>query len=328
MAKALKLIKTFTPYALSSAAFYDWCGRASKPANVHKTAVAIVNFIQRNPGDQEWSNLGLIEPVEAGSFVHDLDGAARMVCFQFSERKLPASVRDEKVSERYKELSEKEGRPLNKKEYAQLREDVESSLLPKAFIVRKLVPVYVFKDRMLICSSSASMCERILTMLARLWDARNIECAFSAIHTKQTPSFMLGELAKHLDLDVDDDGTKLEAGNAAVFKGEDKRAIRIKNLQLGTDGLDRVADSGTYSVTEMAMTLKVIDEYVASFTFTDQFVFKGIVLADVTTSGIDAADAGDMHATNWLVAKTFAQLLTAVITVLNDGEDGSDDDDL
>jgi len=325
MAK-LKLIKTFTPYALSSAAFFDWCGKAAKAPD--KAAVAITNFIQRDPGDQEWSQLGLIEPVERGSFVHDLDGAARMLTFQWSERKLPASVRDEAVSKRYRELSEKEGRALNKKEYAQLREDVESSLLPKAFITRKLVPVFVFKDRMLICSSSASMCERILTAISRMWDARDIKCEFGAINTTQTLTFVLNELARNLRTDVDDDGTILEAGNAAVFKGEDKRAIRVKNRDLGSGELADVTSSGSYAATELAMTLKVIDDYVASWTLTDQFVFKGIVLADVTTSGIDAADAGDLHATNWLLAKTFNQLLNAVITVLNDGESGDDDDDL
>jgi recombination associated protein RdgC len=324
--KVSKLIKAFTPFT-STAALFDWCGRAAR--NPDKTAPVIELFIARDPGESEWTNLGLIEPLEKGSYVHDLDGTARVLKFQFSERKLPASVRDEEVNKRYRELTEKEGRALNKKEFAQLREDVEISLLPKAFITRKIVPVLVFKDRVLVCSSSATQVERVLVQMARLADARKVDWQFGEIPTGSTPGYLLGQIAREgLVYTDDEDSTKLEAGEAAVFKGEDKRAIRVKDRDLASEEIQKISTSGSYSATELALRLRVIDEETAAFTLTDKLVFKAIKLSDITVSGI-GDDVDDLHATYWLYATTLNTILANVLYALQaDADETSDDDDL
>lgn len=323
--KSTKLIKAFIPFG-SNAVLFDWCGRAAK--NPAKTAEAIELFLAKDPGATEWTNIGLAAPLEEGSYVHDLEGTARMLKFQISERKLPSSVRDEKVSERYKELSEREGRALNKKEYAQLREDVEAALLPQAFITRVIVPVFVFKDRLLVCTSSASRAEKILGHLVRLTQARKLDWAFNVITAETTPGYLLGQVAREgLQYVGDDESAKLEAGLSAVFKGEDKRAIRVKDRDLAADEIQKVITNGSYSTTELAMQLRVIDEVLASFTMTDQLVFKGIKLSDTTVAGV-GADADDLHATYWLFATTLNTILSNVVTALNEGEDASDDEDL
>lgn len=323
--KSTKLIKAFIPFG-SNAVLYDWCGRAAR--NPAKTAEAIDLFIAKDPAANEWSNLGLIEPLEEGSYVHDLDGKARMLKLQFSERKLPASVRDEKLNERYRELCEKEGRKLNKKEFAQLREDVEASLLPKAFITRSIVPVFVFKDRLMICTSSASKAEKVLGHLVRLTQARNLEWTFNEIVTACTPSHLLGRVARENLVYVDEDeSARLEAGLAAVFKGEDKRAIRVKDRDLAAEEIQKVITSGGYGTTELAMQLRVIDDVLAGFTMTDKLIFKGIRLSDTTVANV-GADADDLHATYWLFASTLNSILSHVVTALNDGDGGDDGDDL
>jgi recombination associated protein RdgC len=323
--KHTKLIKAFIPFG-SNAVLFDWCGRAAK--NPTKTAEAIDLFIAKDPASNEWTNLGLAAPLEEGSYVHDLEGTARMLKFVFSERKLPSSVRDEKVNERYRELSEREGRALNKKEFAQLREDVEASLLPQAFITRTVVPVFVFKDRLLVCTSSAAKAEKILGHLVRLTQARKLDWAFNVITTETTPGHLLGQVAREgLQYVGDDESAKLEAGLAAVFKGEDKRAIRVKDRDLAADEIQKVITSGSYSTTELAMQLRVLDDVVASFTMTDQLVFKGVKMSDTTVAGI-GADADDLHATYWLFATTLNSILSNIITALNEGEGDADDEDL
>lgn len=328
--KSNKLIKAFMPFAIN-AALYDWCGKAAK--NPGKVAELIGHFIAKDPGDQEWSNLGLIAPVEEGSFAHDLDGAARMLVYQFSERKLPASVRDEAVDKRYKELTEKEARKLNKKEFAQLREDVESSLLPQAFITRKTVPVFVFKDRILICTSSASMAEKIFGHLARMCDTRKVAFVFNEIETMATPGFLMGQIARNgveyvnAD-DGENDAIALHASSAAVFKGEDKRTIRVKDRDLSCEELQKVMSTGTYSTTELSIILKVGGDDICTFTMTDKFIFKGVKLSDVTMAGI-GNDTDDLHATYWLLAKELENLLSAVTDAMNEGQedDGNADAD-
>jgi DNA recombination-dependent growth factor C len=325
--KATKLIKAFMPYAIN-AALYEWCGKAAKS---DKTASVIEHFIAKDPGDNEWSNMGLIAPLDAGRIVHDLDGAARMLMFQFSDRKLPASVRDEEVDKRYKEMSIREGRPLNKKEFAQLRDDVESALLPQAFITRKIVPVLVFKDRIFICTSSVSMAEKILGHLARMCDTRKIAFVFGEIETVATPGYLLGQIARngveYVSADTSEDDRALNAGAAAVFQGEDKRAIRVKNRDLSCEELQQVMSTGTYSTTELSIILNVGGDEICTFTMTDKFIFKGVKLSDVTMAGI-GNDADDLHATYWLLAKELARLLSAVTDALNEGQaDDSKADD-
>jgi DNA recombination-dependent growth factor C len=318
--KATKLIKAFMPYAIN-AALFEWCGKAAKS---DKTASVIEHFIAKDPGDHEWSNMGLIAPLEAGRIVHDLDGLARMLMFQFSERKLPASVRDEEVDKRYKDMSIREGRPLNKKEFAQLRDDVESALLPQAFITRKMVPVLVFKDRIFICTSSVSMAEKIFGHLARMCDTRKIAFVFGEIETVATPGFLLGQIARNgveyvNEDDGENDAIALHAGAAAVFQGEDKRAIRVKNRDLSSEELQQVMSTGTYATTELSITLKVGGDEICTFTLTDKFIFKGVKLSDVTMAGI-GTDADDLHATYWLLAKELSNVVSSVTDALNEGQ--------
>lgn len=326
--KPNKLIKAFMPFA-TSAAFYDWCGRAAKMKDPAKTVEAIKYFIGREPNDTEWSNVGLVAPVEEGSYVHDLDGAARLLMFQFNERKLPASVRDKEVKRRYDELVAKGDRKLNKKEFAQLREDVENALLPQAFVVPSVVPVLVFKDRILICSTSAKRVESVLIMIARLCEMRKVAWEFIDIKTTTTPGFLLGQVARNgVQYIGADDEAHLAAGKKGKFKGEDKRTISVSERDVSSDEVQKIMATGTYNVVELSMALHDDEAgtLIAEFALTDKFVFKAVKLSDITLAGV-GNDPEDLHATYWLLAKTFQQILGAVVVALNDGEGGDDDSD-
>jgi len=310
------------PFACTSG-LYDWCGKAAKVPNA--CAVAIANFVSREPGDAEWSHIGLIEPVEQGSFVHDLDGTARLLTVQFNERKLPASVRDKEIKKRYEDLMAKGDRALNKKEYAQLKEDVENALLPQAFVVPSQVPVLVYRDRILVCSSSAKRVESVLHLIVRMCDARKVQLEFSEIETTDSPGFLIGQMARNGVQPLNNGGT-LAAGKKGKFKGEDKRTISVSDRDMSADEVQKILSDSTYTVVELATTLHDNDDgnVICSFTLTDKFVFKGVKLSDITMSGIEGRDKDDMHATYWLLAKTFKQLIDAVIDALN-GDEGDDD---
>jgi DNA recombination-dependent growth factor C len=328
--KTNKLIKAFIPYAISGG-FHEWCGKAARKPNA--AAGVIGHFLAKDPGDHEWSNMGLVPviPFEDNvAHVHDLDGAAYLLMFQWSERKLPASVRDEEVSKRFKELTEREGRALNKKEYAQLREDVESSLLPQAFITRKYVPVLVTRDTMFVCTSSASMCEKVLGHIVRLCETRNVKIEFGEKQAAATPGSLLNNIARTGIEHVDDDGDHgryLEAGTTAVFKGEDKRTIRVKDRDLSSEELSQVLADRTYAVTELMMTLRVGSDEVCTFTMTDKMIFKGIKLSDIVWAGVSEADADDLHVSYWMMAKEVMRILDVVMIVLREGQPAPTDDE-
>ena len=327
--KPIKNVKAFIPYAINRD-LADWCRRAvARPAAARK---AVDLFIAKDPDDHEWNSLGLVEPMPfSESLVHDLDGAAYMLMYQIAERKLPASVRDEKVHERYKELSEREGRPLNKKEFAQLKEDVESSLLPQAFIVRKFIPVLVTDDTLLVCTSSASQCEKILAKLVRLAETRKVKVELTGGNYAMSPGALLGQIARdgQVQLDDDDDNV-LHAGTSAKFKGEDKRTITVKDRDLHCDELVKITNDTQYAVTELRLHLEINGgEGVSEFTLTDKMIFKGFKLTDVSLAGIQN-DTDDLHATYWLLAKEMLRALDAVVSALGEGDERvppADEDD-
>lgn len=323
--KTSKLIKAFMAFVINDA-LAEWCRKASK--NPSAAAAAIVHFTANDPADHEWSNLGLIPPIGEESLVHDLDGSAFMLSFQWSERKLPASVRDEEVGKRHKDLVEREGRPLNKKEYAQLKEDVESSLLPQAFIVRKTIPVFVTRTGLFICTSSASMAEKIMIHLMRLCETRKVKFEWSDIVGADTPGFVIGELARKGWLQFGDEEDRiLHAGQSAKFKGEDKRTITVKDRDLSSEELQQVLTSGTYATTELALNLEVAGEVVSSFTLTDKLIFKGIKLADVVWAGVSERDEADMHVSYWLFAQEVKRMLLAIMDAMGEATDAATDDD-
>jgi recombination associated protein RdgC len=314
----LSKIKAFIPFELETAGLYEWCGIAAKSK---RTAEVIAHFIAKDPAATAWSSMGLTEPVEEGAFVHDLDGTARMLMYQFNDRMLPAAVRDEKLGQRYTEFGEKEGRPPNKKEFAQMREDVETDLLPRAFIKRTTIPVMVFKDVVLVCTSSATKAEKVMSHLGSLAAVRKIKCelkvdpAFLEIDTLLMNVARIGTVS---DVDEESDFA-LSAGSSVVFKGEDKRAVRIKDREVMSEEVQTLSNSGGYRVVELGVALDDVDagHEVGVFTLNSQFVFKGIKLSNVTLAGI-GHDKADVHATYWLYAKTLHVIYSFVVSVLRD----------
>lgn len=318
-------IKAFNPYDLMSSGLYDWCGKAAKSA---RTADVIAHFVAKDPAATEWSSMGLIEPLEEGSFVHDLDGAARLLMYQFNERNLPGAVRDEKVSARFREFSDKEGRAPNKKEYAQLREDVEYELLPKAFIRRALVPVLVYEDKVFVCTTSATRAEKIMVHLNRLAEVRKVSMEFRLDFNAASLEGMLRETAKTgviYDIDGKESDDTITTGNSIVLRGADKRTIRVKDRSVLSDDVQALMKDDGYQVTELGLQFCNEDEPLASFTLTSLLLFKSLKLADTFATGADAHDA---HATYWLYAKTLDRIYTFVMDALNQGGGPDEADEL
>jgi len=326
MAKAIKSIKAFIPLTVNDALF-KWCARAVKSSDAARDAVQ--NFIARDPGNSEWSTLGItnVMPGE-DAIVHDLDGAGYLFMYRFAERKLPASVRDEELKKRYEALVEKEGRNLNKKEFAQLRDDVEIALLPKAFIVPKTIPVIVTKNRLYLCTSSATMAEKIMIHLTRLCETRKtpIKFEWSDMMTAVSPSSMLTQIVRDGLAYYGDEDEILHPGKSAVFKGDDKRAVRIKDRDLNHDEFKTIVNDGAYAVTELALALILEGVTLSTFTVTDKFVFKGVKLSDVNIAGT-GIDVADLHATYWLFAKEIGRIVDAVMSVYLENQDAPAEDE-
>lgn len=305
----MKPIKAFIPMALSNDAFFKWCQRAAK--NPDKVNAALTHFIVNDPSDHEWTSFGLTDALEEDRLVHDLDGKAFLLRFKFNNRILPAVVRDQEIAHRINELQERKGDAATKQEYAQIRDDVESALLPKAFIRPSYISALVYKDRILFCTSSARRLQDMAGLLVRLMDVRKIDTQMLNWTTQNSMSWLLGAAARDDALECED-GTRLYAGDAIVLKssGEDKRTVRFKDREVSHAEVQQVVNSGGYMTTEIRMEMVDEDGDIHSaFNVTTTWIFKAIKLE--LDKGSESL--GDQHATHWYYAVQFQHMLSSVL---------------
>lgn len=318
----MKAIKAFAPYKLSDTKFYEWCRTASKSNRVMSV---LEHFLAKDPASFAYDSLGLLPPFEENKPVHDLDGAAYLLCYQYNQRILPGAVRDEKLRDRVSALAEREGRDPTKTEYAQLRSEVEKELLPQAFIRRTHIPVLVYKDMMLICHTSVKRQEEIIDHLARLFAVRSIDTSIELFFTNEDIDTTLKTVAINGTSDMTVGEYYFEAADAAVFKGSDKRTMRIKDRAISHAEVQHALVNGSYSVPELRMTWKTEDgDDLMTFNMTDKFIIKGILMAEA----VELKSAEDLHATYFIYAKQFKSLVPDIIDLLG-GESSppADDDD-
>lgn len=308
MAK-LKGIKAAMP-ALIGPALYKWCSNAvKKPEKVAELMEPVKHV---DPAANEWGTYGLIEPLETGNYVHSLDGTAYMLFAKFSEKVLPGAVRDKELNKRLAKLVVKSGREPTKQEYAQVRDEVEAALLPKAFARDTVIPILIYADKMVFCTTSARKAEQAQVLIMKLCDTRNVKLDFGNMSTDGI-GFMLTSLAKESVLHLES-SNYFNAGTSGVFKREDKATTRVKDRDLSHNDVQKLFDNA-YSATELGMTMLTEDDsVVADFTFTDKWVIKGLKLADKD----ELKDAQDAHATYWLYANYIGTIIDLLVLALSD----------
>lgn len=326
----MKQLKAFIPFTLTDDSFFKWLGTAAKPANVedfHDKAEA-AGFVTRDPEGSQWGTLGMASFDGTLALSHDLDGAARLLLYQFNDRILPGTVRDEKTAERVAELQQ-QGEKIHKKMYAKIRDDVEAALLPNAFIRRSLVPVLVFKNKLLICTSSPKKCDDIMVRLFKLADLKKgLKFNPEGVRTEHSPGFAMRELAEGVPFDDLDLGEFIP-GTTIKLRGEDKRVISIKDREVLSSDVQELLKDTNYSVAELGCwMIDDAEQEVATFTLTERGFYKAIKLTDAYAT---RADKDDAHVTAWLLAKTFEQILDTGIAVMGglvDAEKPAEDDEI
>jgi recombination associated protein RdgC len=320
----VKAIKAYTPLRLTDPALYNWCKTASRSM---RTMGVLEHFLAKDPAPHAWNSMGLIAPFHTDQPVHDLDGAAYLLAYQFNDRILPGPVRDEKMLARIADLREKEDREPTKQEYAQIRDAVESELLPQAFIRRTHIPVLVFKDKVLICTTAAKKVSDITHHLTQLMVVRKIAGTFELVWTQEDIAPTLKKCVLD-DVIETSNGFTFEASDAAVFKGADKRTLTIKARSMSRKDVQLALVEGSYDVTALKMDWQTEDgESMASFTLTDKFVVKSIKLAETP----ELKSAEDAHATFYIFARQLSQLHEDIVDALggytHGPEGGNDEDD-
>ena len=115
-------------------------------------------------------------PVIQDSYVHEVTGAS-VICMGKEERLLPRGVIHRMLEERVQTLETQRGYAVKRAEKAQIAEDLEFELLPKAFCVQKRMYALIdsVSNRLIINTSSATQASQLTSLLRKSVPGIHIE---------------------------------------------------------------------------------------------------------------------------------------------------------
>ena len=216
------------------------------------------------------SSLGWIPPVgpEGASLVHAANGYW-MLCLQFEEKILPATVIRQAVLEKVKEIEEKEDRVVRAKEKQSLKDEMTQTLLPKAFTKKSIVYGFidVEKQRLIIDSNTPAKVERFTSFLKRAITPNTLK----PIEVKKPTAVMTHWLKN------DGPPRDFEIGQAAVLQDPQqyRRVIRCQHQNLMATGIQSLLEEGC-EITQLALDWKEQ----LQFTLTSDFSLRSIRFQD------------------------------------------------
>lgn len=253
----------------------------------------------QDPSGGQWNTVHLAPPLKGEGAMVAI-GLSALMAVQFNERILPGKVRNEQLEKEVAKLEESYGHKISKREYAQLRDQVEFDLLPRAFIRRTVVPVIFTHGYMLICTASQKRADDVCILMQGVFGET---LASWKIQTALPVSQMLTTLAR------DGGDSTLYPTDSATLKGSGKKTIRIKDKPLEDADVVTLLEQD-YTVSELGMAYGEDGEDPdLAFSLNDNLTFKRVTLPDVKATPLKE----DFHGFALLCAQTYRKVLDEVV---------------
>lgn len=273
-----------------------------------------------DPNPTQWQTVGLVESMGADFPLIQQDQVSFAV--RFNDRTLPAAVRDEALQRKVADIEQREARKVTKKEYRELRDEIEQELLPRAFIRRSTVMFTVLRNGTLIVwTSSARKCDQVVEVVMGLFDRLGQEVSLAYYSGDADITGLLYNIAFN---DCDGFG----AGSSGVYYHDGGDAadpiVRLRNVESEGERLTLLRQG--YKPREIEVSSAEGD---IICTVNEAFTFKKIEVTD--SGGNDNGDADDkvnaftssLFITSKMLVKTADSLLAEA-----PGGDTSEEDDL
>ncbi len=221
------------------------------------------------------------------------------------ERLLPRSVLQRVVMEQVLELETKRGYPVKRAEKAQMTEEIEFDLLPKAFCVQK--KLYALLDnanqRLIINTTSRQQASQLIALLCKSIPGMNV----TPLSTPDNPSLHFNQWIREPKLCPKT--IELAADCLLVDPINEKKRFQCKGTDLSTDEMVLLLDKGM-DVAEIAFTWhERID-----LTLTQDFVLKRLRCRDEIEQFDD--EYQQFEASILLLTQTFSDLITDLQKIL------------
>lgn len=144
---------------------------APLPVTAETLEQALAEFKWQAPSGQEFSCSGFYQPLHNSikSLVAELDNDILVIAVKTTQKVLPAAVINEQLQPLIEAGELEAGRPLSRKEKLQLKEDLQQSLLPRAFSRSTITAAYIDMagQQIIVDTGSSSKAEDILALLRK-----------------------------------------------------------------------------------------------------------------------------------------------------------------
>lgn len=144
---------------------------APLPVTAETLEQALTEFKWQAPSGQEFSRSGFYQPLHSSikPLVAELDKDILVIAVKTTQKILPAAVINEQLQPLIEAGELEAGRPLSRKEKQQLKEDLQQSLLPRAFSRSTITAAYIDMagQQIIVDTASASKAEDILALLRK-----------------------------------------------------------------------------------------------------------------------------------------------------------------
>jgi recombination associated protein RdgC len=242
-----------------------------------------------DPSPSTWRSIGLTSVIPGEDDLRVNVEVGNLLMVQINERILPGKVRDEELKKRVAKLEAAEGRKVSKKEYAELRDQTEFDLLPRAFIRRSNIPVFFCKHSrmgaqwMLVFTSSAKKAGDVVAFLESVFDDGWLPMPVS---TQGSVQSVLTQIVTGDHYGTQED--QWSPGRSAMLKASDKRTVRVKDAAVSSERILGLIKDG-YEVTELQIDHG--DESQHTFIVNTNLTFKRVDPGHIKDTGDFYADA-------------------------------------
>lgn len=260
----------------------------------------------KNPTGSQWRSIGFVANPEGDTFYRN-DSALLMVV-AIRERVLPGAVLREEVANMAADIAERQGFKVGKKQFAEIREDAEAKLLPKAFIRETLIPIILRQKWMWVCTSSATKCDDAVGLLLAALDIQSLR----RLEVNTSPEAWMTQVACN-GLDESD---RFSPGKMVALKGheEAKGVITFRDEDVCSNRVGDLITEAGYTATKMALVMDGGGVADTTFTLDSKLVFRSVKL-----DGIETAKKGDDPVTHFdgnltLTALAYQDMMRALVT--------------
>lgn len=274
-----------------NAMFYRICNpdHAALLGNVFDLEEALSGVPEAFPTGSQWRRLGWSAPVPTCSenLVWSTRGA-QLITMAIHERDLKGTTIKEHIAARVKAIEDREQRKIYRKEIAQIRDDVEAMLLPKAFIKHSYINVLITGDLLIIDSGTAKKSEDVLDCMRNALG----QLAVRPLSFKVPAQDMLTDAVKGRN----NLGNQFAVLSQAKLVNEVKATVSFKDCNLSDEEPQTYLDNG-FKAAELALSFFTeggVEQ--CRFRVNDQLIFKAIKFNDLAMDNVKADSDGDKAA--------------------------------